>query len=198
MRTLILIAALLLSSRAHADETSDALTASYQLEGKRDYAGAVKSLKKLNRTYFIILRIAYLDALAGDAKGAAESYRAASELQPSAVEPLLGQQLALVTLANWPEAIAVGVQVLALDVNSYLGRSRLAWSLYKHKDYAQSVEQYRAVVKLYPGDVEMRVGLGWALLGISQKAEAAQTFRDVLAMVPKHQSATDGLAAALK
>lgn len=201
MKTLAatLLFSILLVGTARADEPADALAQSYQLELKKDYAGAAKALARAPRTqYFVALRLGYLDALAGDARGAADAYRAAAALAPGALEPLLGEQLAQQTLGAWPEAIAAGKKIIALDPANYLGRSRLAWALYKHREFGDSAASYRAVLALYPGDVEMRLGLGWALLGATQKAEAAQAFRDVLAMVPKHASATEGLAAATK
>jgi tetratricopeptide (TPR) repeat protein len=187
---------------ASADAGGDALATSYQLQSDNDISGAVKAMKKAVEanpsSYFSRVRLAYLSALANDQAGAIEHYRAAAKLAPAAIEPLLGEQLALVTLGKWDDAETVGKQILAVDPQSYLARSRLAWTRYKKGDFRGSAEMYAAVLVQYPGDVDMRLGLGWSLLGLGRKDDAVAAFREVLSMVPKHAGATAGIAAAAK
>jgi tetratricopeptide (TPR) repeat protein len=182
-----------------ADAAADPLAESYRLQTKNDLAGAIKATRKaIDATpsaYFPRIRLAYLDTLAGDWTGAAAAYHSAGELAPGAVEPLLGEQLALNALGKWDEAEGVGKRVLAIDPLNYLGRSRQAWSKYKRKDFRGAAEVYAALVALYPGDIDMRVGLGWSLLGLGRKPDAAAAFREVLTMVPGLASASEGLAA---
>lgn len=181
---------------------ADPLAASYKLEASKDVAGAVRAMRlaveATPNAYFPRVRLAYLDALAGDQAGAADAYRAAAQLAPGAIEPLLGEQLALVTLARWDDAEQVGRQLVRLDPENYLARSRLAWTLYNRRDYRGAAQLYAAVVAAYPSDADLRAGLGWSLLALGRRADAAAAFREVLAMVPAHPGATKGLAAALR
>ncbi|HEY4240785.1 MAG TPA: tetratricopeptide repeat protein [Kofleriaceae bacterium] len=178
---------------------ADDLDVSYSLEAKKDFAGAAAAMQRAYKAkggYFYALRAGYLFGLAGDWRTSGAEYLEAAALERGAIEPLLGAQLAFATGAEWPKAVEIGKRAVALDATNYLARSRLAWAAYQAKDFAASADAYRAVLKLYPGDVDMRVGLGWALLGAGKKTEAALVFREVLGMVPKHASATSGLAAA--
>jgi tetratricopeptide (TPR) repeat protein len=185
--------------RAAAAGSDAELVESYKLQTS-DIAASIKAMHKVvetsPNTYFPRLRLGYLSSLAGDPVAALAAYRAAAKLAPGAVEPLLGVQLALVTLAKWDEAETVAKQILAIDSANYLARSRLAWTRYKKKDFRGAAEVYAAILVQYPADTEMRNGLGWSLLALGRKEDAAAAFREVLAMVPKQANATDGLAAA--
>ena len=55
---------------------------------------------------------------------------------------------------------------------------------------------YRRLVLLYPGDLEMRAGLGWAALRMGKAGEAVELFSAVLEISAGHASATSGLAEA--
>ena len=199
MNRIALVLVLVLCGTARAD---DPLADSYTLQTGNDLAGAVKAMRRTVEaqpsSYFARLRLAYLASLAGDSTGATDAYRAAARLAPAALEPLLGEQLALVTLGRWDDAEAVAKQILAIDPTSYLARSRLAWTRYKKKDLRGAAELYAALLVHYPGDIDMRLGLGWSLVGLNRKADATAAFREVLAMVPKQSGALEGLAAAAK
>jgi tetratricopeptide (TPR) repeat protein len=191
------LALVLGAAPARADEP---LADSYKLQTKNDLAGAVRAMREAvtaaPTAYFPRLRLAYLASLAADYATAADSYHAAARLAPGAVEPLLGEQLALISLTRWDDADTVGKAALALDPTSYLARSRLAWTRFKKKDFRGAAELYAAVLVHYPADVDMRLGLGWSLLYLGRKADAAAAFREVLTMVPKQAGALEGLAAA--
>lgn len=195
-----LVIALAGAALAQPSSTADPLASSYKLEAGKDLAGAIRQVRlaveAAPSAYFPRIRLAYLDALAGDQAGAAAAYHDAAQLAPGAVEPLLGEQLALVTLGRWDDAERVGRQLMRLDPESYLGRSRLAWTLYNKHDYRGAAALYAAVVAAYPSDLELRTGLGWSLLALGRRADAARAFQEVLAMMPSHEGATRGLAAA--
>jgi Tfp pilus assembly protein PilF len=193
----VIIAFGIRSSAAQSEELAE----SYKLQAS-DLAASVKAMRKVveaaPNAYFPRLRLGYLSSLAGDNAGALAAYRAAAKLAPGAVEPLLGVQLALVTLGQWDEAEATAKKILAIDSANYLARSRLAWTRYKKKEFRAAAELYAAIVVQYPGDTDMRNGLGWSLLALGRKDDAAAAFREVLAMVPKQASATEGLASATR
>lgn len=189
------------AARAPAQEKKDdaaLLAETYGLEAKLDYPAAARVMKRVAdaapKSYFPQLRVGWLEACAGDYAKAGEAYAAAAALEPGAVEPLLGLQQALVVLERWDQAEKAGRDLLVRDPKSYAGLSRLAWTLYKKKDFKNAAETYGKVLALYPGDVEMRSGLAYAELALSRISDAAAHFRECLAMVPGHAGATNGLA----
>jgi tetratricopeptide (TPR) repeat protein len=86
-------------------------------------------------------------------------------------------------------SIAVADAILQLDPKSYLARSRRAWALYQLSRYPEAVVEYATVVHLYPGDIEMRLGLGYALAGSKRPVEAVIEFREVLKRMPANTRA---------
>lgn len=179
------------------DRKASPLEESYRLQAAGDYAGAASAMREAvestSRSYFPRLRLAYLQLMSADYAAAAESYRLAALMEPNAVEPLLGQQQCLMALERWDQAEAVGKDLWGKDPKNYLGLSRLAWTQRCRGDFKTAVETYRRVLALYPGDVDMRLGLGFSLLGAGKKTDASATFREVLAMVPGHKDAVAGL-----
>jgi tetratricopeptide (TPR) repeat protein len=175
----------------------DPLAESYRLEARNDAAGAARLMRRVAdsapRRYFPRLRHAWLELKAGVYGDAAESYQRAAALSPDAIEPLIGAQQALVAAERWEAAEKVGRDLVAREPKGYLARSRLAWTLYKRKDWKGAADEYAKVLALYPADVDMRMGLGWSLLALGKKVEAAANFREVLAMVPGHAEATAAL-----
>lgn len=182
-----------------ADGSPAAFQRSYQFEATGDLRGALDALEKVGPEqelrYTLCLRRAWLNYCLGDHRKAIESYGLASQRAPSAVEPLLGLMLPQMAIRLWRDAEQTGRRVLKLDPKSYLGQSRLAWTLYNLGRYPEAEKTYAAVLEGYPADVEMRVGLGWALLKQSKLAEARREFAVVLAIAPTHLSASQGMQA---
>jgi tetratricopeptide (TPR) repeat protein len=144
--------------------------------------------------YFLLARLGYLEACAKNFSRAAVVYAQAAALDSKGVEALLGEQQALIALGRYREAEPVGLEIVRRDSNNYFGNSRLAWTLYNLGHYARSVASYQKLVGLYPGDIEMQLGLGWALFKGGRKREAAEKFAEVLAMSPDHTGARQGLS----
>lgn len=188
------------ANRASADENTDALAQSFALQARGDLRGALVASEQAAEArpsqYFARLRVAFLQLSMKDYPAAAREYARAAALASKATEPLLGQQQALLAINKYAEAEPVGRAILKRDPLNYLGKSRLAWTLYNLKRHGEAARLYREVLELYPGDVEMMLGLGYAELGRGKKRLAAETFRHVLAAVPKDARATAGLAAA--
>lgn len=182
----------------HRAANRDTLGESFALESR----GLVKEALQASREtaeqspsrYFPRLRTAYLELQLKQFSAAADDYARAAALAPRALEPLLGRQQALLELGKYAQAEGVGRQVLARDADNYLGASRLAWTLFSLKRYAEAAKIYGRVLTLYPGDLEMMTGLGYAELRAGRKREAAEAFRSVLSIVSAHARAREGLA----
>lgn len=194
--SLLLLAFAAPSPQGKGDDGKN-LAGSYQVQASADYTTAIQLMRPLveaqPKNYFLRLRLAYLQLLKGDYGAAAETYRAAAGLEPASLEALLGAQQSLIAAERWDDAEKAGREVLAKDNKNYLGLSRQAWTLFQKKSYAASCEMYRQVLVLYPGDIDMQLGLGYAQLWLGKKGDAEATFKKVLAEVPGHASATQGL-----
>ncbi|HEV8548055.1 MAG TPA: tetratricopeptide repeat protein [Polyangiaceae bacterium] len=144
--------------------------------------------------YFKLLYRAYGELLAKDYAAAAADYGRAAKLLPRSIEALLGEQQALLALGRFADAEPVARAILERDADNYLATSRLAWTLFNLKRYKEAADVYTSVLELYPGDLEMMVGLGYSELRAGRKPAAAVAFRTALAISPKHPRARTGLA----
>lgn len=185
-------------SRAAAAEDS-AVQDSLSFEARGDLPAALRAASSVAdanpKRYFARLRVAYLELLQNNFAAAAKDYARAAELLPQSLEALLGRQQALIALGRYADAEPLGREILARDADNYLGSSRLAWTLFNLKRYPESAKIYARLLVLYPSDLEMATGLGYALLRSGRKSDAAEAFRSVLTASPAHPRAREGLAA---
>ena len=199
----VLLLAVLLAPRpaeaAPPDERVAALyRASYLLEAKGDAAGALGKMAEIRAAtgagYFVVVRTAWLQYLAGSLGPAVASYREAARLEPKAVEPKLGLTLALLAQRRWRDLERACRDVLALDAGNALARARLAHAQYSVGNYPDAAGVYRKLVAEYPANLDHRTGLGWALLRMGRRADATRLFHAVLAVSPDNANAKAGLA----
>ena len=85
---------------------------------------------------------------------------------------------------------------LRLDPGNYLATLRLAYACYSLGQHPEALALYRRLSEQYPSDVEVRAGLGWALVKLGKSGDAQAAFREVLELSPRHASAKEGLLAA--
>ena len=170
---------------------------SYDLEATRKIAGALAALGKVSAkgktTYVYQLRKGWLLYINARHPGAIQAYQQAIKLIPKSVEARLGLTLPQMALRRFKDAAATAHGVLKIDADNYLATSRLAYCSYNLGRYAESMRHYQRLVALYPSDVEMRVGLGWAQLKLGKKREASESFSAVVAVAPNHAMARQGL-----
>jgi len=193
---------LLVSPFANAQYTPDgeAYNRSYGAEAVGNYEQALKELNGLTATaktnYIFQLRRGWLLYLSAQYESSVEAYQKASTIAgTSAIEPLLGEMLPLMGLRRWKDAEAVGAAILKITPKNALVIGRLAWCQYNLGRFKEAETSYRQVLAQFPGDLDIRAGLGWALMKQNDKAAAAKEFRAVLDVAPSHDSAQQGLAA---
>jgi tetratricopeptide (TPR) repeat protein len=183
------------SSTAQTSGETDAGTPalyarSYELEGKREYAEALKAIHSISpkdkNTYFFFLRLAWLYNCSGKYEDAILHYDKASRVALGATEPLLGKLSAEAAAAKWEDAEKTAMAVLKSDLKNYTARSSLAYAQFMHRRYRDAQEGYEEVLKLYPSDVTMQSGLGWSLIWQGKRREAIKVFRDVLEVSPNN------------
>ncbi len=188
---------LLSSNQSEARAVPNALAESYRLEAARDLRHAIdaaaRAADESRESYFPRLRLAHLETQAKLHTMSAADYAASAKLAPMAVEPLLGQLKSLNAAELYEQAVTVADSILKLDSKNYVAHSCRAWALYRLSHYSDAVEEYSAVLDLYPGDIEMRLGRAYSLAGAKRPVEAGIEFREVLKRVPHERRASAAL-----
>ena len=189
-----------MAADATLDVVQTALNNSYALEAKHNIPDAINAIKGAKGVgqedeYLLNYRLGWLSYLAGAYNESAAYYEQAASIEPSSVEPLLAMIQPLAAQTGKTNAIiAVHERVLKNDPNNYKSLSQLAWLNYSAlKDHRKAAMYYERVLKLYPTNVEMMIGLGYSLkLGGNNKG-AAKVFNQVLRLDPINARALDGL-----
>ncbi len=170
---------------------------SYDEEAKGNYPEAILIMMQAERAgdsgYLFHLRMGWLQYLAGKFPESIQSYRKAILLNKDSIEAKLGLMLPLMASGKWIDAEKVAKEILAIDKQSYLANSRLAYIYYQLKLYKEAESYYRKVLFYYPGDIEMQAGLAWSLLKQDKKGPAEKVFDEILRYVPNHVSANMGM-----
>ena len=183
-------------NQAAAAELSTTYQRSYSYEAAGNIESALREMDKVSdrdREYVYWLRIGWLQYLAGRHEEAITSYTKAARLERSSIEAKLGMLLPQMTLGKWREAEKTVKEVLKKDRYNLLASQRFAYILYNMGRYAEAEDRYRAVLNLYPADLEMQSGVGWSLLMQGKKEKAAAVFQEILVISPYHAAAKSGL-----
>jgi tetratricopeptide (TPR) repeat protein len=190
----------LLPAEAGADGGApDLFQKSYDAEALGKVQDALTALDQLPAPqkdgYVAQLRRGWLEYKLGKNTEAVDAYNKASALQTSSVESRVGALAALMAARRWSEVEAPAKEVLKNDPGNYLANLRLAFAYYNLARYAESAALYKKLADMYPGDVEVRSGLGWALLKGGKAADAMKEFQAILEIAPKNALAREGLSA---
>jgi len=179
---------------------ADVFQASYDAEALGKWQDALAAVERLpspqKNSYVAHLRRGYLLYVLAKYADSVDAYSKAAGLAAGAVEPRVGALGPLVALRRWADVERVAREVLKLDPANYLANLRLAYAYYNLARYGEAALLYKKLADLYPGDVEVRSGLGWSLLKAGKAAEGASQFRSILEIAPKHALAREGLTAA--
>jgi tetratricopeptide (TPR) repeat protein len=187
-------------AEAGASSTSDLFQRSYDAEavGKVEEAlGALDSMPApVHDGYVVQLRRGWLLYKLGRSPEAIDAYGKAAALEPRSVEARVGALLPQMAARRWSDVEATARDALRIDPGNYLATLRMAFAVYNLGRYPESAAIYQRLAEMYPSDVDVRAGLGWARLKEGKAAEAATTFRAVLDVAPRNALAADGLKAA--
>ncbi len=172
---------------------------SYEQEKVGDYYGSLETMAHLYVSgedgYSFRIRTGWLNFLAGRFDHSIIAYRQAIEVYPEAIEPHLGLMKPLMSLHKWHDALDVTKWILNKDPANYLGLCRQADCSFQLGNFDAAIELYLKVLADYPGDLETRTSLGWALLRHGDSAEAKAEFLKVMKLSLRSESANKGLAA---
>lgn len=195
-------AAALPATTASWTKASQAWSESITLEKNSDYVGALAKLVDFAQAggdlYLVEIRSGWLSYAAQDYRAAARHYEAASQLNTSAVTPLLGLANSYHALKEVSLSEKAAEAILLRDPANYTALLLLANSSLDRHDYRRSSQYYEAILKNYPEDIAALSGDGWSLLYLTKKREAALAFQRLLTLSPSYPYAQQGYEAAAK
>jgi len=179
---------------------ADLFQKSYESEAAGKTQDALSTMDSLpspqKEGYVAQLRRGWLLYKLGKNTESVEAYNKAIAAEPKSVEARDGAMLPLIALKRWADVETQAKEVMKSDAGNYYANLRLAFAYYNLARYAESAALYKKLAEMYPGDVDVRAGLGWALLKGGKAAEGLTELRAVLAFSPKNTLAKEGLAAA--
>ncbi len=198
LNTLLIILMVLVSgskSLAQWNTTVTAFAVSLELEKKKDYVGAIKTIAELrdSSSYEYNLRLGWLNYKAGFKKKSLVYYNTAIQLMPNAIEPRIGFGFPAYMLEDFSDLIAQYNKVLEIDPNHKNTLSNLGQIYYYDKQYKKALPYFQKVVSQYPFDYDNNLLLGWTYLYLGKNTEAEQMFQLVLLYSPGDASAKQGL-----
>jgi tetratricopeptide (TPR) repeat protein len=176
---------------------TDPLLDSYILEGEGKYNKAYEVLEPViqnsSKDYIIQLRAGWIQYLLGNYSQSVIFFQKASVIESSAIEPRIFQLKPLFALGKYREIELVSKSILKLDQKNYTGRSSLAFAFYTLGDYKNAIVYYESLIKDYPTDTEMLLGLGWSYMGQMEKQKANSIFKIVERILPYDERVRMGL-----
>ena len=176
---------------------SDELKDSYTNEYKGNYEAAYKNMEVLLSEkpgdYLYQYRAGWLSYMAGKFNNSVGHYTKASVADSASLEPRLGQLKPLLALGKFREVETVCKSILQLDPKNYTGRTTLAYSLYVSGDFPSALKYYTEVLKEFPTDLEMLLGVGWSNLKMGKKDKALEAFLRAERLSPWNERVLEGL-----
>lgn len=167
---------------------------SYRYESSGDYEKAIGELNSVNGyDYHKSLRLGWLYYLSKDYETSKKFYRQAVELEPQAVEALLGLCYPLEAEKNNEELEKVYKQILHLDNTNSKINYALGNIYYYRKDFKQAEIYFDKVQQMYPFDYYSTLMCAWTKYFLDKKNDSKRLFNIVLIISPVDKSAKDGL-----
>ncbi|MCP4135844.1 MAG: tetratricopeptide repeat protein [bacterium] len=199
----VMLFLLISSSPASAREDVPLLyETSFALETQGKYAAALKNVLKIVREnpeeYTAVLRAGWLCYLNKNYSASVEYYEKAGDLFPDSIEPVLGIYYPLLASKKFDDAEDAMRKVIAIDAKNYTAGSRLAYLLFLQGRYGDAKKHYERMLALFPGNLEMKLGLGWTFVRMGNKKKAVELFSEVLRVSRSNANGKAGLAAAGK
>lgn len=204
LAVLVLSAAVSLSpgaAQANDQKIAALFEASFADEVKGTLDSSINAVLNILRlepnSYIANYRAGWLYYIRGKYDQSIKFYQRAASLQPGALEARLALMLPMMASKYWPQAEALGKELLVLAPMNYLAGSRLAYIYFSQGKYAAAEAQYKKVLSAFPSELEMMLGLGWTYLKQGRKREAKRMFEQVLRVRRHNLNAKAGLESLL-
>lgn len=176
---------------------SELFEISFAYESQGNYAESLNSvlqiIRKNTKNYTANLRAGWLFYMKGNFQDSVVYYRNATALTPGAIEPLEGMMLPLMAMKLWSDAEKTAHDIKKIDEQNYRANSRLAYILFSQARYSEAKSAYEAVLKRYPSDLDMKLGIAWTYLRMGNVKKAKEYFDQVLEIRRNNPNALAGL-----
>ena len=170
--------------------------ASVKAETSSDYDDALKQLAAFQKEggdpFMTAMRSGWLCYLKGSYAQAEQSYAAASKIQPTAINPLLGQLTVAQAMQDAKRIERAAEAVFRMDPNNYRAQMALAAMSFSAQNHHKALSIYRRVLSIYPDDIDARSGAAWSSYYLGDKQDALAGFRLILSINPDYAYAQQG------
>ena len=175
---------------------SKSWTESVRFESTKNYDDALKQMLAYQQQggdrFLTLMRTAWLCYLKKDHAKASDFYLAASQLQPAALNPLLGR-LNIAQAQNDQAKILIAAEnVLRVEPSNYKAQIAQAGAYYANKDYRKALSAYRRVLTYYPDDSDATSGEAWCAYFLADPRQALRGFTKLLSVNPVYPYAQQG------
>ena len=166
---------------------------SYKLETQKKYNDAAKLIlpfaDKSKKSEYALLRLGWLNYLAGNYNKSIKWYQEASDLNAKSIDARLGIMLPLMAQLRWREAQNYAEQVLTVAPWQYYAHVRLMACEAAQQEWDKLEKHATSVSQHYPTDADSLVFLARAEAKLGKIAEAKSNYQKVLQMYPDHLEA---------
>jgi len=191
---LAILLAISIPNFATAQNLQTAWEQSYTAEVAGDYPKAIQLLtNSRDRSYMTLLRLGYLNYLAGQHVESMRLYQQCISLMPYAIEPRLGYVNPAAAVSNWADVRKQYEEILKIDPKQTLVLYRMGLIHYNLGEYPKALSYFEKVANLYPADYDTLLMYAWTQLQLGKKNEARMLFEKVLLLSPMDESALQGL-----
>jgi tetratricopeptide (TPR) repeat protein len=199
--SLIALAAFNGARGADANGPAQHWTASLQAETSGQYAEAINELRAYDQQggdpFFTAERSGWLNYLAGNYSIAEQAYARAKQIQPTAINPMLGLLLVAQAQKDARKIERAAEDILRAEPTNYRAQAALAALHFANKDYRRSASDYRRLLTTYPDDADAMSGEAWSAFYLGLHREASETFRRLLSINASYPYAKQGFDLAM-
>jgi tetratricopeptide (TPR) repeat protein len=171
-------------------------TASVQAETNAKYADALTEVLAYEQQggdpFMAAERFAWLSFLAADYAKAEQAYARARQLQPAAINPLLGLLSVAMGQKDGKKIERAAEDILRAEPTNYRAQSALAALHFANKDYRRSASDYHRLLTSYPDDADAMSGEAWSAFYLGLRRESYDAFRRLLSISPSYPYAQQG------
>jgi tetratricopeptide (TPR) repeat protein len=182
---------------ADANGPAQHWTASLQAETSGKYAEAISELRAYDQQggdpFFTAERSGWLNYLAGNYAVAEQAYARARQIQPTALNPLLGLLSVAQAQKDARKIERAAEDLLRAEPTNYRAQAALAALHFANKDYRRSASDYHRLLTTYPDDADAMSGEAWSAFYLGLHREASETFRRLLSINASYPYAKQGL-----
>lgn len=175
--------------------TSAAFKVSQTEETLLNYDLAIRAIEEIyeSGSYEKNLRLGWLYYSNGDMEKSIEKYTQALELENKSIEAMIGIVNPMAEMGNWDDVIKIYNNILSLDPNNSLIKSRLGYIYYDRKDYAKAEKYAEDLIQYYPFDYYIMLLYADAKRQLGKTEESRDMYYRILNYSPSSSDALQGL-----